>query len=186
MHEDTQKHRKHKISKWQKTNMLKYQDESIQYLPFQQSKVLCVWTCSQASQRWQQAQLREPQLPVRSASLLHLQTDPSDRPLPHSIGHCSFSWYSPNPSFIYPTDPIEMIVLRELPGKAANYSWYPCIDFKPDSIQCIQKVFRPLHFFHILLCYSRIIKFNKCFFPLINLHTITKMTKKKQVIIYKT
>ena len=37
-------------------------------------------------------------------------------------------------------------------------------------IQCIWKVFRPLDFFHILLCYSLILKWMNLFFSLINIH----------------
>ena len=46
-------------------------------------------------------------------------------------------------------------------------------------IKCIRKVFRPLHFFHILLHYSLILKCIKSFFPLINLHTIPHNDKAK-------
>ena len=46
-------------------------------------------------------------------------------------------------------------------------------------MQCIQKVFRPLVFFHILLHYIVILKCIKLFFPLMNLHTIPHNDKAK-------
>ena len=45
------------------------------------------------------------------------------------------------------------------------------------QVQCHRKVFRPLDFLHILLLYSLILICIKCFFPLINLHTIAIVTK---------
>ena len=50
-----------------------------------------------------------------------------------------------------------------------------------NHVQCIQKVFRPLHFFHILLHYSLILKW--VFFPLINVHTIPHNDKAKTLEI---
>jgi hypothetical protein len=46
-------------------------------------------------------------------------------------------------------------------------------------LQCIQKVFRPLDFLHILLCYSLILKLIQLF-SLLNLHTIPHNDKEKQ------
>lgn len=43
--------------------------------------------------------------------------------------------------------------------------------FQYGNIQCIQKVFTALQFFHILLCYSLIPKWNHLIFFLKILHT---------------
>ena len=51
-------------------------------------------------------------------------------------------------------------------------------------IQCIEKVFRPLHFFHILLCSSLILKWIKTFFSSIYIK-YPIMTKRKQAFQFK-
>ena len=64
-----------------------------------------------------------------------------------------------------------------LSWKIYIYSWY-FVSACPD-MQCIQKIFRPLHLFHILLCCSLMLKLIQYFFPLINLHSISHNDKAK-------
>ena len=49
------------------------------------------------------------------------------------------------------------------------------------ELQCIWKIFRPLDFFHILLGYSIILKYNTLFFPSSIYTQYPIMTKQKQV-----
>ncbi len=59
--------------------------------------------------------------------------------------------------------------------------WYCCrCSCDIDDIQCLAKVFIPLHFFHILLCCCLMLNcFKLLFFPHINLHSIHHTDKAK-------
>lgn len=80
---------------------------------------------------------------------------------------------TPQPLGNFARDRREREEQREKDGKEDEQSKFL-------NIQCIQKVFRPLHIFHMLLCCNLMLKLFKFIFsPLINLHSASNNDKVK-------